>query len=657
MCGIAGIVHWSGCDVDPALLRGMADALHHRGPDEEGFYFNRENSDGGLTKSDRAGIVRKLRLREPPSAVGLAHRRLSIIDLSAGQQPLCNEDATVWIVFNGEIYNFRELRTVLQERGHCFKTNSDTEIIVHAYEEWGVGGLDRLNGMFAFAIWNEAKEELFLARDRIGKKPLYYRAENDTLLFGSELKAILAYPGVEKKIDATAVADYFKYLYVPDPKTIYEGIFKLKPAHYLIARKGSVVTAPYWDISFAGVTEKSERELTDELSVLLEQAVLDRLESEVPLGAFLSGGVDSSGVVALMARQMSRPVLTCSIGFDDPVHNESHYAAEVAGHLGTAHNESVVRENFADMAGRLHAMFDEPFADSSALPTYYVCNMARRQVTVALSGDGGDETFAGYDKYVTDAIENLCGRIVPASLLQFAKMSCFGRGTLSRKMRTLTGHALLTPDRAFYETNTFISDSELESLLNPDLARRITGYDPSGYTRDFFNSVDSDDHLTRMLYTDLKTYLPGDILVKVDRMSMANSLEVRSPLLDYRLVEFAARLPSRFKVAWGSKKYLLKKAFGRLLPEEIFNRPKHGFSVPLDSWFRCELTALAEDAFFSTPEITGLLDVNYIRRIWLEHRSGRANRGILLWSILMFALWYRGIYRTPGENIAFGVAR
>lgn len=400
-------------------------------------------------------------------------------------------------------------RRIAQRIAHCFTDACiaqdclRSEVIVHAYEEWGVDCLPRLNGMFAFALWDGRQESLFLARDRIGKKPLYYQARDATFLFGSELKALLAHPGVGTCIDLTAVVDYFKYLYVPDPKTIFEGIRKLLPAHYLLARKGNVTIKQYWGVRFDSTTAASESELVDELSDLLEQAVRDRMVTDVPLGAFLSGGIDSSGVVAFMACQSAQPVVACTIGFDDPDHDESRYAAQVAHYLGTSHHEFSIQANFLDAVRRFPAMFDEPFADASALPTYHLCRMARQQVTVALTGDGGDENFGGYDKYVKDAIEQFLGGIVPDPLLGMMNRTCIGRGVLQQRVRTLTAQARRSPAQAFYETNTLIADQELESLLEPEIARRIKGYDPSEYMGQFFNSIDTDDHLTRMLSTPI----------------------------------------------------------------------------------------------------------------------------------------------------------
>lgn len=649
MCGIAGIINWDGSKVDPQILQKMAAVLAHRGPDEEGFYFSPGAIGERLPAGSHLHMTAQQINGDTMVSVGLAHRRLSIIDLSNGQQPMCNEDGTVWIVFNGEIYNFREVRNTLARTGHLFRTSSDTEVIVHAYEEWGRDCLTRLNGMFAFALWDASDESLFVARDRVGKKPLYYRATDDTFVFGSELKAILVHPGLKIRMDLTAVADYFKYLYVPDPKTILDGVSKLPPAHYLIATKSAVSIAPYWDVNFEKVLAAKESQLADQLFDLLENAVHDRMLSEVPLGAFLSGGVDSSGIVAFMSRESMQPTTTCTIGFDDPEHDESHYAARVAHHLGTFHSEFIIRDDFLGTVSRLPTIFDEPFADSSALPTYHVCKMARQRVTVALSGDGGDETFAGYDKYFKDFVEQFVGRLLPDQALRVMGAVLSGRGPLQRKARTVFSQGLRAPDRAFYETNTFISDMDLSNLLEQGLWKEIQDYDPFEYTGKFFNAIKTGDRLTRMLYTDLKTSLPGDMLVKVDRTSMANSLEVRSPLLDYRIVEFAAALPSHMKMHWGDKKYLLKRVFGRLLPKEIFKRRKHGFTVPLDMWFRGGLTSLAQEVFFSTPEISQFLNVEYIRHIWYEHQTRREDRGTLLWSILIFSLWYQDFRARFGD--------
>jgi asparagine synthase (glutamine-hydrolysing) len=645
MCGIAGVARWDGRPIERSLLKRMADTLVHRGPDEEGLYRNRAAARNEFApNADSHG-----------AAIGLAHRRLSIIDLSTGQQPLSNEDGTVWIVFNGEIYGYQPLRRELMQLGHRFRTNCDTEVIVHAYEQWGTDCLRHLNGMFAFAIWDEPRQQLFMARDRLGKKPLFYCAMPNEFVFGSELKAILAHPGVAAVPDPTAIADYFKYLYVPDPKSIYQGIRKLRPAHYMVARREGISEHEYWDVTFAEGSADSQV-FEDRLFDVLEEAVRERMVADVPLGAFLSGGVDSSGVVALMKRQSSGPVVTCSIGFDDPLHDESGHAAAVARCLGTDHQAYEVKDDFVPTVRALPAMFDEPFADSSAIPTYFVSKMARQRVTVALSGDGGDEAFAGYEKYVKDRIQLQVGSVVPDFMLRRISSVVGGGGVFSRKAHTLTSQAMLTPARAFYASNTHVSDQMLHSLMSPQLSRTLNGYDPSEYLVGHFARCASEDPLSRMLYCDIKTYLPGDILTKVDRTSMANSLEVRAPLLDYRVIEFAATLPSALKIRWGNKKYLLKRAFSRVLPGEIFKRPKHGFTVPLDKWFRHDLVPLAQDAFAPGSEAGELLNLDVVRTLFNEHRSGVATHGTLLWAALMFCLWHRALRDArPGAGLAQGV--
>ncbi len=455
MCGIAGVAGWDGRPIERSLLKRMADTLVHRGPDEEGLYLN-------AVAQGRAGAN--------GASVGLGHRRLSIIDLSSGQQPLSNEDGTVWIAFNGEIYGYQPLREELAKLGHRFRTKSDTEVIVHAYEEWGTDCLRHLNGMFAFAIWDEPRQQLFIARDRLGKKPLYYCATADQLVFGSELKALLAHPGVDTTPDPTAIADYFKYLYIPDPKSIYQGIRKLQPAHYLIANARGVTEHEYWDVTFSEATG-SPQQFEEQLFDLVQRAVSERMVADVPLGAFLSGGVDSSGVVAMMSRESARRVITCSIGFEDPSHDESHHAAEVARLLNTDHHAFEVRSDFLPTVQALPAMFDEPFADSSAVPTFFVSKMARQQVTVALSGDGGDEAFAGYDKYPKNRIQQRVGSLVPGIVLRAINGMVTGSGTFSRKARTLTSQAAETPARAFYSSNTHVSDNTLHALLSPTISR------------------------------------------------------------------------------------------------------------------------------------------------------------------------------------------
>jgi asparagine synthase (glutamine-hydrolysing) len=601
------------------VLKRMGEVIRHRGPDAGGDYWD--------------------------DHVGLAHRRLSIIDLSPqGNQPMFSADGRLVIVFNGEIYNFLTLRAELERSGVAFRTRTDTEVILALYQQQGTACLEKLNGMFAFALWDTLDKTLFLARDRIGKKPLYYyHAGGDRLAFASEIKSLLQLPGISRDVEPTALADYLKYLYIPAPKTIYRNIFKLSPGHSLLLRPGGEPRiSEYWDVDFSAGTSFSPSEAEDALLELLQDSTSCRMIADVPLGAFLSGGVDSSAVVALMANVSREPVRTCTIGFADKRHDESTYAREVAALFSTNHSEYVARENLPETVALLPRFFDEPFADSSAVPTYHVSRLARQAVTVALAGDGGDESFGGYDKYSIELKEDLARRKAPRFLL--AALNCCFQGIshpVARKARSLTGSALLDPAWAFYRTNTFIEDDALAGLLAEPVRMACSGYDPGQHTTRYWNRMRGADHVTCMLYTDLKTYLPDDILVKVDRMSMAHALEVRAPFLDHRIIQFAASLPSDWKIKGNSKKVILRKAFARLLPKKILNRPKHGFTVPLDTWFRGELKGLAEDCLLRQPALGEFLELTAVERVWQQHQEKKADHGTLLWSLLMLALWQR----------------
>lgn len=620
MCGITGFIRSSSPGAGKDTLRRMGETIIHRGPDAGGEYLD--------------------------EFVGLGHRRLSIIDLSPlGNQPMSYANGRYLIVFNGEIYNFPELRAELAKSGCTFKSRTDTEVILALYQMEGAQCLQKLNGMFAFAIWDRDEKLLFLARDRIGKKPLYYyHGGCDRLAFASEIKALLQIPGIGREVEPTAVADYLKYLYIPAPKTIFKQIHKLQPGHCLEVRIGcEPIISEYWDVDF---THRPTNLHGDETAARLFDLVGDstkcRMMADVPLGAFLSGGIDSSAIVALMARSSSKPVKTCSIGFQDKNHDETGYAREVADYYSTSHAEYTVGENLAETVALLPRYFDEPFADSSAVPTFHVSRLARQLVTVALAGDGGDENFGGYGKYVTDMKEDQVRRSVPRFLLQAINRAASGRSsTLMRKACSLAGGALSDPGRAYYRTNTFISDADLDSLLSEPLRTLCRGYDPADHTLKFWNRLQGADHLTRMLYTDIKTYLPGDILAKVDRMSMAHSLEVRAPLLDYRVVEFAASLPSSLKIHGNNKKRLLKSAFEPYLPARIINRRKHGFTVPLDEWFRRDLMPLCDKYLLRNDHLADYFSPPRIRHLWHEHQGHKANHGTLLWSLLSFSLWQR----------------
>lgn len=623
MCGIAGKYNFlTGEPVSPELVKSMCDRIAYRGPDDSGVYTE--------------------------GSVGLGHRRLSIIDLSElGHQPMSSEDGMIWITYNGEIYNFLSLRKDLINKGYQFKSKTDTEVIIYLYREYGEECLEYLRGMFAFAIWDIEKSKMFLARDRIGKKPLFYYFDGKRLIFASEIKSILEDPIVSKEINYESFYDYFKYLYVPAPRTIYNNIFKLEPGHYLVCSKSGLKKREYWDISFKENHHNDVNTASAKLYDVLNESVKLRMISDVPLGAFLSGGIDSSGVVGLMSGQQEGKVTTCSIGFDSEDFDEIQYARVIAELFDTNHNEFTVKQNVEEILPNLAYYFDEPFADSSAVPTYYVSKLARQKVTVALSGDGGDENFAGYEKYYIDDIENrIRGRIplsIRRTLLPLLKRAFMPwRHPLLRRGSTLLNTLTYGPDYGFYLTNTEFNDDLWKNIIRDEVKYKIGDYDPYDITRHYYHKADTDNHLSKILYTDLKTYLPGDILVKVDRMSMANSLEVRAPILDHNVIEFAANLPPVLKYNRGEKKYILKKTFNKILPKEIMYRKKMGFSVPLADWFRKDINSFSYKSFFSRDAgLTQFFDKDKLLNIWNLHQSGLRDYATTLWSLLMFELWYK----------------
>ncbi len=629
MCGIAGLFDLTGRrPFDHALLARMNGRLAHRGPDGEGFH------------------------NEPGCA--LAHRRLAIIDLAGGDQPLYNEDDSVCVVFNGEIYNYRELTRELEACGHRFRTRSDTEVIVHGWEEWGERCVERFRGMFAFALWDRTRETLFLARDRLGIKPVYYAVLPDRqLLFGSELKALLVHPGVERRLDASAVEEYFALGYVPDPKTIYTTVAKLPPAHTLLARRGDNAVEPrrYWQLPAADPDPVPPADGPGELIERLREAVRIRLVSEVPLGAFLSGGIDSSAVVAMMAGLSDEPVNTCSIGFDHAAFDETGYAARVAERYGTNHHVRTVDAAAFDLIDRLVEAYDEPFADSSALPTYRVCGLARERVTVALSGDGGDEVFWGYLRYRWHDDENrLRARLGPFGGGRLARL---GAGLCPRlPWLPLSGRVAQTletlgrpPAEAFFHTMAVIDDSVRSGLYSDAFRRELNGYRAFEVIRGHHDAAPTDHPVGRVQYVDLMTYLPGDILTKVDRVSMAHALEVRVPVLDHPFVEWAHGLPPAAKLDGGEGKRILKRAIEPYLPHDLIYRRKMGFGVPLDAWFRGPLRQRVRDAVLGpTLAGTGLFDPAALRRLVDRHQSGDRDDGPALWTLLMFDGFLRKVH-------------
>lgn len=625
MCGIAGIYNFKHAEpVSADLLQRMTDVIRHRGPDADGIFLN--------------------------GPVGLGHRRLSIIDLSeAGRQPMFSADQQIAIVFNGEIYNFLDYRADLIARGHQFHSKTDTEVMIYLYREYGARCVDYLRGMFAFALWDAQQQQLLLARDRLGKKPLYYYYDGQRLVFGSELKCLLEDPTIPREINPEALYDYLLYLYIPSPKTIYKNIYKLPPAHYLVCTRDGIRVQEYWDVSFAHVEEgKPEAYYCEQLLDIFQQAVKMRLISDVPLGAFLSGGIDSSAVVALMAQILSQPVVTTSIGFEEKRFNELEFARIVQERYHTDHFERVVK---TDMLGILNDIVwhcDEPFADSSTVPTYYVSKLSREKVTVALSGDGGDENFAGYHKYPIDAMEQRLRGLVPDFLKrwliapvaaiypQWDWLPRYLRGKFFLTNLTLS-HA-----RGFFRTNTFMTDSEQQALLTGDFQRTVKHYDPFSVVEHYYHKVDTTDPLSRVQYVDLKVYLPEDCLVKVDRMSMAHALEVRSPMLDHVFVEYLATIPSCLKLHGPEKKYILKKALTPYLPDTILYRKKQGFEVPLDRWFRTDLKPLVQETLLSSKSLQrGFFAPERVQTMWRQHQSGQRNFGTNFWTLLMFELWYQ----------------
>jgi asparagine synthase (glutamine-hydrolysing) len=616
---------------DRSLLVRMNDTQRHRGPDGSGV------------------------LVEP--GVALAHRRLSIIDRAGGAQPLGNEDGTVQVTFNGEIYNFGELVKELQALGHVFRTRSDTEVIVHAWEQWGERCVERFVGMFVFALWDRNRRTLFLARDRLGKKPLYYAwLESGDLVFASELKVVLAHPAIRRELDPCAVEEYLGLGYVMDPRTIFRGIAKLPAAHTLLVTRGERRPEPreYWDLPEFGTRDCPEATAAGELIERLREAVACRLISEVPLGAFLSGGVDSSGVVAMMAQHSREPVNTCSISFDDPRYDETRYAQAVAERYATNHHVDVVEADDFGLIDTLSRVYDEPFADSSAIPTYRVCQLARRRVTVALSGDAGDETFAGYRRHRWHMHEERVRRLLPAGLRAplfgllgsvYPKLDWGPR--VLRAKSTLQALALDSV-AAYFHTVSVIPNDLRAQLISPQLRRDLQGYAAADVLRRYARRAPAADALSLVQYIDFKTYLCGDILTKVDRASMAHSLEVRVPMLDHRFVEWAAALSPRLKLRDGEGKYILKKALEPWLPRDVLYRPKMGFAVPLAAWFRGPLRQrvrqLIEGGLLAESQ---LFERRTVRRLVDEHQAGLRDHSSPLWSLLMFDAFLRNVVE-PG---------
>ncbi|WP_404355214.1 XrtA/PEP-CTERM system amidotransferase [Methylotuvimicrobium sp. KM1] len=626
MCGIVGIFDLKEKrEIDRELLGRMNEVQFHRGPDEGGLHT------------------------EP--GLGFGHRRLSIIDLSSGQQPMHSQDGNVVLTYNGEVYNFPELRKELEGLGYTFKTHCDTEVILIGWQAWGESCVDRLRGMFAFAIWDRAKETLFLARDRLGIKPLYYaELPNGQFIFGSELKALKVHPQLPRELDATAIEDYFGFGYIPDPKTIYKNVHKLEPGFKLTIRRGQQEYHPvqYWNVEFGVKQVKTEQETAEELIERFREAVDIRMVADVPLGAFLSGGVDSSGVVAMMAGLSEQPVNTCSISFGDPAFNESKYAQLVAERYHTAHRVEQVDPDDFHLIDRLAGLYDEPYADSSALPTYRVCELAKKQVTVVLSGDGGDENLAGYRRYRWHTYEDRMRQIMPDALRK-PLFGFLGRTypkadwapKIFRAKSTFESIARDSLEGYFHSVS--VNSNEIRNaLFSQTLKQELQGYQAVEVFRRHAKNAASYDAQSLVQYLDIKTYLPGDILTKVDRASMAHALEVRVPLLDHKLVEWFASFQPDLKLKGREGKYIFKKSLESYLPDDILYRSKMGFAVPLASWFRGPLKDRVRESLLGETMIqSGYFDQAFVKKIVDQHQSGIRDYSTSIWSLLMFEAFLR----------------
>ena len=641
MCGICGKINLKGEPIDRGLIGQMCSVLSHRGPDDEGIYLD--------------------------GYIGLGHRRLSIIDLAGGHQPLSNEDGMIWIVYNGEIYNFPELKAQLLSRGHQFTTLSDTEVIVHAYEEYGFSCVSKFNGMFAFAIWDERKKTLFLARDRLGIKPLYYYLDSEKFLFASEIKSILVDSSVPRKIDYKGLNNFFTFCHAVAPDTIYSGIKKLLPGHFLIYQDGKARIEEYWDVlstdygnGLNGLTDDSpkhkpnplnpfkksadsEEEYAEEVYRLLQTSVRRQLISDVPLGVFLSGGIDSSAIVGLMSQVASHPVNTFSVGFEiGGAYNELADAAIVAKRFETEHHELVVKEaNLVELLNKLVYHYDEPFGDAACFPTYLVSEFARQSVKVALSGEGGDELFGGYRRYSAERFSKY-----------YQKLPIFLRDGFIRKLansiprsrrlkKAIASMSVKEPEVRYASWLVVFSDEMKRELFSAEINEFTKALDSFEVYRKYYYKKDG-DLIDRLLYTDEKTWLVDTYLEKTDKASMAVGLEVRVPFLDHELVEFAATIPSKYKIKGFTKKYILKKAMRGLLPESVIKKPKHGFSVPTDPWFRGKLKDYVFEVLFDNKARgRGYFNYPYIEKLYREHLDGKEVYDFHLWLLLNFELWHR----------------
>jgi asparagine synthase (glutamine-hydrolysing) len=653
MCGICGEIDFNdGVKVEP--LWRMCNVLTHRGPDDEGIVLIKGNFCTEVRSIDDFPV------NGNGYQVALGHRRLSIIDLSAAaHQPMCNEDGNVWIVYNGEIYNFQEIRGGLEEKGHRFKSRSDTEVILHGYEEWGVECLNHFRGMFAFAIWDSNLQRLFMARDRLGKKPLVYFSRNGHFSFASEIKALLQVPGIEKKVNGNALHHYLTYQYVPSQDTIFEGIKKLPPAHYLLYdRRGNLKIERYWRLRFdsSHQTKDGVEELTDRIRTELEESVKLRLISDVPLGAFLSGGVDSSLIVGIMAKLSGQPVKTFSIGFEEKEFDELSYARIVSDRFSTEHHEFIVKPNAIEILPKLVWHYNEPFSDSSAIPTYYVANLTKDFVKVVLTGDAGDENFAGYPRYLrslwvasfTRIPEKLRRDLLPYFLRVLSGFH-WREKTLNRLADFMES---LSTDQAknYAEQIKIFSAKEKENIYTGDFRKQVGENNPLDFLLSKFQESKTEDLLEQLLYVDMNSYLPEDLLVKMDIATMANSLEARVPFLDYKFMELVSEIPAHLKLRGTESKFILKKAFKDFLPEAIFKRKKMGFGVPLSKWFRNELKEYIYAILLDHKTLSrGYFKREGIERLLNDHISLRYDHSSRIWALLFLEVWFRVFMDREGD--------
>ncbi|OGS22588.1 MAG: asparagine synthase (glutamine-hydrolyzing) [Elusimicrobia bacterium RIFOXYA2_FULL_39_19] len=625
MCGICGIFNFNKQPLNPESVRAMCSVIKHRGPDDEGIFT--------------------------ASNISLGMRRLSIIDLKTGHQPICNEDKSIWIVLNGEIYNFQEQREILQNKGHKFTTNSDTEVIVHLYEEYKEKCVDYLRGMFAFALWDTKAERLFIARDRIGKKPLFYAVINGSFIFASEMKSILKHLEATPEINLSAIHNYLTYQYIPGPGTIFKTIARLQPAHTLTCDKtGRTNIQKYWNIDFTKKTSLSFEDAKMQLREILTEATKLRMISDVPLGAFLSGGLDSSIIVALMSKLSIKPVKTFSIGFKEETFSELPYAKIVADHYKTEHHEFTVEPHFVDILEKIVWHYDQPFADTSSLPSYYVANVTRQHVTVALNGDGGDENFAGYLRHKAmkgSAYFGFPFRLMGKNLTKhlanlIPHTESANAKSKFRYMNRMFSALAETPGRRNAIWHCYFDNETKNRIYSKEMKALFADDDAYDYLENTFVNSPANDTIDRTLYTDLMTYLPECLLVKMDIASMANSLETRSPLLDHKLIEFTATLPSNWKLHNFTSKYIFKETFKDLLPEQIQKRGKQGFGIPVGKWFKHDLKDYARQVLLDSKSLNrGYFDKKEVSNLLEDHISGKSDHGYRIWALLMLELWHK----------------